>query len=150
MVDCFFFLRVPRLFTTNIPGKCYFPNAFGTNLTRRFFLGRHSTALESRWDSRGRTFSDYVKKWRRYRNKKPSPGRHRDFRILTNPPVRFKKTWRETLTLAIPQVELLTELYAKRNLERYSWFCAQWSILSWFWEDFVMRFGWPYDYILFP
>ena len=47
-----------------------------------------------------------------------------------NPPVRFEKTWRETLTLAIPQVELLTELYAKRNLERYSWFCAQWSILS--------------------
>ena len=40
------------------------------------------------------------------------------------------KNGRETLPLAIPQVELLSEFYEKRNFDRYSWFSAQRSILG--------------------
>ena len=51
--------------------------------------------------------------------KKPSPGRHsRDSRNLWNPPIGFKKTGRETLPLAIPQVELLFRILRKTKFRQ--------------------------------
>ena len=54
--------------------------------------------------------------------KKPSPERHQEFPFSWNSPTWFKKTGRETLPLAIPQVELHSEFHEKRNFGRYFWF----------------------------
>ena len=88
MVDFFFLLSVPRLFTTNIPEKCYgvFSNCGWYYFNKPFLRA----AFESPWDLRRRTFSDLKeKKW--LIGRKPSPGRHREFRHLWNPSIRFYK-----------------------------------------------------------
>ena len=70
-----------------------------------------------------------TKKSRRYGSKTQSGTSH-GVSIFVKPTQSKKKTGRETLLLAIPQVEFHSEFHEKRNFDRYSWFCAQRSILS--------------------
>ena len=84
------------------------------------------------------------KKWQRYRPKIES-GTSQGVSKFVKPTdeLEKKQSGKRSLSLAVPQVELLSEFYEKRNIDRYWWFSAQWSILSWFWPDFVLRLGWP-------
>ena len=79
----------------------------GTDLTSHFLRA----VFESPWDSRSWTLSDFLNIEKVTKTgQKPSPGRHREFRNLWNPLIRFNKTGRETLPLAIPHVKILTIL----------------------------------------
>ena len=95
-------------------------------------------AFESHWDLRGRTFSDLKKKRKMTEDtsEKPSPGRHREVSKFVKPTCKIKKTGRETLPLAIPQVELLSEFYGKRNVDRFSVHNGR------FWADFGQILCW--------
>ena len=105
----------------------------GAILTSHFWW-RHSRPLEIHE-------VEHSPIWKKRKNdedtgQKPSPQRHTEFPFSWNPPTRFKKTRRETLPLAISQVELHSEFHEKRNFDRYSWFSEQWLILRWFWPHF--------------
>ena len=79
----FFLMIVLRIFTTNIPEKCFFLNVGGNYLKKSFL----SSAFESHWDLRGRTCSDSKhKKTDEDTGHNPSPGRHREFRHLWTHP----------------------------------------------------------------
>ena len=105
----FFFFSVLWLLTTNIQKKGYFPIVGGAILTSHFW-GQHSRALEIHEDERSPIFRK-KDKWRRQRPKNESGTSH-EFPFLWNPPTRFKKkTGRESLPLAILQVELHTKFY---------------------------------------
>ena len=139
---CFFvfFASVLRLLRPTIPETDIFQ--LWVVLFNKAFL---RAAFESPWDSRGRTFSEFLrtKKWRRYHTGQiPSPECHTEFPFSWNPPVRLNKKRRETLPLAVPHVELDSDFTKEWIFDRFAWFSAKWSILSWSWPDFVARFGW--------
>ena len=145
MVDfCFLFSESSSTlydqYLTNIPEKSYFPNVGGTIFTcQAIFEGGIREPLRFARSN----FLRFIKKWKNEdTGQKRSPGRHREFRILWNPPIRLKKmTGNASPHNSTGRTSF--RILRKRNFDRYSWFSAQWSILSWFWPDFAMRFGWP-------
>ena len=102
-------------------------------------------AFDSPWDSRGRTFSDFSKK----RKMTKTQGKKRVRNVTGS--FHFCETHQHDLKknragIASPRNSTGWTSYKilrKRTFDRYSWFSAQWSILSWLWPDFVTRFGWP-------
>ena len=137
----FFSKSVLWLLTTNIQKKGYFSIVGGAILTSHIW-GPHSIALEIHEDELSPIFRK-KEKWRRHRAKNES-GTSQGVSIFVKPTnTILKKTGRESLPLAIQQVALHSEFHGKRIFDIYSWFSAQWSILSWLWPDFVTRFGWP-------
>ena len=128
------YVQNTRKLTFSNCGWCYFQS---------HFRGRHSKVLEVQGVELSPIFRRTKKMTKiEAENRVRNVTRCLHFRE-THPHDYFKKTGRETLPLAIPQVELHSQLHEKRNFDRCSWFSAQQSILSWFWPDFVIRFGWP-------
>ena len=100
--------------------KYYFPNVGGTILPLSHFWGRHSEPLRF-------ARSNFLRFYEKRKNdkdtgQKSSPGRRRESRNLWNPPMSLKKkqSGKRSLPLAVPQVELLSDFYEKRKLDRYS------------------------------
>ena len=141
MVDLFIFSEFSSTLYDQYARKMIFSKCgwyCGTILTSNFW-GRHSRALEIR-----EVELSPLEKVKRINDEdtgqKPSPARDREFRNLWNPPIRFIKQGGKRFPSQFHRSNFFQN-FTKND--RYSWFSAQWSILSWFWPEYVMRFGWP-------
>ena len=141
---CFFFFpSVPRLFTTNIPEKCYF-GVFSkcgcyccSNNSSKPLWGRHSRTLEIGEVELSPIFKH--QRWRRYRPKVTG-----NFKFCGTHPYDKKKQGEKRFPSQFHRWNFFQN-FTKIGIstDKHGLVSAQWLILTWFWHDFVLRFGSP-------